>query len=334
MNYGWLKFRMFGQSLSVMESSMKFSFVIFLLFFTHVVLSHNRVVVINFETGSEDEQSNIITVANAGGDFSDIYSALGSIDSASSENPYLIVLAPGLYEVKEQIRMKPYVNITGSGTELTSLVSKIPNDADQMIVGAGNSILSDLSIELVSTLNRPTKNLMTCETGCTDLQRINARVTSTVTGRNMFGILVDGSDLNVEDSYIRVSGRYGGDSVAISVSAASLQLSDVDIAGSGTTLECFHCYLGVKDSQLSGGLPIRVVEGSPGDTIDISQSVLLASTGPTIQNPNVNAIPVYISRSSLKRSGAGDLVSGPEIFCVTSDNGLAEGLDRSCSIVP
>ncbi len=60
-----------------------------------------------------------ITVAEEGGDFPTLRDALNSITDAAAQRPYLIRVLPGVY--REQVRMKPYVDIFGSGADLCSI---------------------------------------------------------------------------------------------------------------------------------------------------------------------------------------------------------------------
>ena len=93
---------------------------------------------------------NIITVAKKNGDFTNLRQAINSISDASAENPYLIVIAPGKYQVNATIVMKPYVSITGSGKKTTTLwgnIGSIDARTSAIIRGASNATLSNIKIE-------------------------------------------------------------------------------------------------------------------------------------------------------------------------------------------
>ncbi len=83
----------------------------------------DKVVVIPLSGGKQ--VSNIVTVAKSGGDFTDLQEAIDSISDAREDNPYLIVIGPGRYEVEQTITTKDYVIITGSGRDVTTLVGKL-----------------------------------------------------------------------------------------------------------------------------------------------------------------------------------------------------------------
>ena len=87
----------------------------------------------------------MVIVAKSGGDFTSIQSALDSITDASTSNRYLVYVAPGVYS--EQVTMKPYVDIQGSG-ELTTKITYayFPNEF-YTVQGASNAELRFLTVE-------------------------------------------------------------------------------------------------------------------------------------------------------------------------------------------
>ena len=94
---------------------------------------------------------NVIVVAKSGGDFTSIQAALDSITDASDTNRYLVWVAPGIYE--EQVTMKEYVDIEGSGQNTTTIVwtggSEPPNDGptSATLRAAHHSELRFLTVE-------------------------------------------------------------------------------------------------------------------------------------------------------------------------------------------
>jgi hypothetical protein len=101
---------------------------------------------------------NVVTVAKAKGDFTDVVSALNSITDASVNNQYLIYIGPGIYFSATPIVMKEYVHITGSGQNVTTLSSLMSdNDYDSgnaaLIKGASHTSLSNLKVYNVGLSN-------------------------------------------------------------------------------------------------------------------------------------------------------------------------------------
>lgn len=114
----------------------------------HKTLAHARTIIIPLSENNISPLSNIITVAKKGGDFSDPIKALLSITNASQSSPYLIVIAPGTYNLTSPLIMKEFVNINGTGEELTYLTKSFPESETSraIIIGSNNASLSDLSI--------------------------------------------------------------------------------------------------------------------------------------------------------------------------------------------
>ncbi len=93
--------------------------------------------------GSEYE--NVVIVAQSGGDFTSIQSALNSITDNSATNSYLVWVAPGTYT--ETVTMKQYVDIEGAGELLTKITftgSAATNTGT--VTGVNNAELRFLSV--------------------------------------------------------------------------------------------------------------------------------------------------------------------------------------------
>jgi hypothetical protein len=90
----------------------------------------------------------VVVVAKTGGDFTSVQAAVDSITDASAANPYLVWVAPGVYE--EQVTMKPYVHLQGAGQEATIITSDASSSAwppDQAtLILASDVTLRDLTV--------------------------------------------------------------------------------------------------------------------------------------------------------------------------------------------
>lgn len=71
--------------------------------------------------------ANVVVVAKSGGDFTSVQEAIDSITDASSTNPYLVWIAPGVYDEagEEGSTMRPYVHLQGSGQEATVIAETV-----------------------------------------------------------------------------------------------------------------------------------------------------------------------------------------------------------------
>ncbi|MFC2043320.1 hypothetical protein ACFLUA_04140 [Chloroflexota bacterium] len=90
--------------------------------------------------------ANVVIVAKSGGDFTSIQEALDSIIDAGESNHYLVKVMPGEYY--EQVMMKEYVDIEGSGELNTKILYwAIRTLTEGTLGGANNAELRFLSIE-------------------------------------------------------------------------------------------------------------------------------------------------------------------------------------------
>ena len=89
---------------------------------------------------------NLLVVAKSGGDYTTITNALNSITDNSADNPYLIYVAPGIYN--ETVTMKPYVDIEGAGEQATKITyTGSVFYSTGTVVSADNAELRFLSVE-------------------------------------------------------------------------------------------------------------------------------------------------------------------------------------------
>ena len=65
----------------------------------------------------------VVTVAVSGGDYTSVQAAIDSITDANDNKPYLVWVAPGVYN--GSVTMKPHVHLQGSGQEATVITSSV-----------------------------------------------------------------------------------------------------------------------------------------------------------------------------------------------------------------
>ncbi len=88
---------------------------------------------------SNDRQNEVV-VAKQGGDYTSISEALSKIKLNSANNRWLITVKPGIYN--EQVILKPYVDIVGSGRENTR-ITQINHSA---LIASSKSSVSNMTI--------------------------------------------------------------------------------------------------------------------------------------------------------------------------------------------
>lgn len=94
--------------------------------------------------------ANLIVVAPRGGDFTNPIDALNAITDASADNPYLVRIMPGTYDLGiATLVMKPHVDIEGSG-ELNTRLKGSAADAG-VVAGASFAELRHLTVEASGT---------------------------------------------------------------------------------------------------------------------------------------------------------------------------------------
>ncbi|MBN2894862.1 MAG: hypothetical protein JXK05_03100 [Campylobacterales bacterium] len=95
--------------------------------------------------------ANVMTVKSSGGDYSSPIDAMAAIKDANATNPYTIVMGAGDFDIgTQQLVMKPYVRLVGSGRDDTFIngarVSVSGDGSSALIRGAQGSTLESLSV--------------------------------------------------------------------------------------------------------------------------------------------------------------------------------------------
>jgi hypothetical protein len=143
----------------------------------------------------------VITVAKQGGDFTTITAALSSITDNSSTNTYLIRVMPGTYN--EAITMKEYVDIIGSGWEVT----KIAQADATVVTGASNSRIEGFEIEFTGSSYVATG--MVSMTSLTNFLMRNIYFDYTNSGTlQLFYCATLNTNVRIKDSRVNASNKY------------------------------------------------------------------------------------------------------------------------------
>lgn len=99
--------------------------------------------------------ANVVTVAKSGGDYTSPIAALAAITTASATNPYLVKVMPGVYDLgAASLQMKPYVDLEGSGPEVT-VITTANNNIDAALCTSGTVLMANnmavRNIKIVNT---------------------------------------------------------------------------------------------------------------------------------------------------------------------------------------
>lgn len=197
--------------------------------------------------------ANIIWVATAGGDFTDLISAMNSTGSPTLSNSYLIRIAPGEYSLSGRLNMKPYVAIEGSGQNVTTLTLDASHSSTgplaAMVVGAADSSLSNLSM-----FNSGSGNVKIGIYNDAVSPQISNVTVSVSGGIDQYGIYNDSAATTISDMNITVG---GGGGIQHGFAATSTPFSII------------------RSSRISA--PGNSVNVSPGSNAYISNSILTGS---------------------------------------------------------
>lgn len=77
-----------------------------------------------------------------------LLNALSSITDASNSNPYLIMIEPGVYNIgTSSLQMKSYVDIQGSGENITKITGSIDGNTTGVLLGGNLTALYSVTVE-------------------------------------------------------------------------------------------------------------------------------------------------------------------------------------------
>jgi len=216
-----------------MKNLLRISFSI--IFFTLVahgnVVAQNKVVVIPMAGDDLKPLANIITVAKENGDFSDPIAAMNSITDASETNPYLVVIAPGDYDLGTGfIDIKSFVRLAGSGPQATILRSTRASTIGGAIQFNDNANLQDLSLIVSGTSSSSQIALGNISAGKNIISNVHVLMDNeNSTERNAY--FVRATDSIIRDSVFEITGGTGtAYGIRSSGAGTDLIVSDMIIA--------------------------------------------------------------------------------------------------------
>ena len=305
---------------------------------------------------------NVITVAKARGDFTDPVAAVNSISDASANNPYLVVIGPGVYTLTQTLVMKEHVDITGSGENVTKLVGAIsggsPMDASSAIIsGANNAALSSLTVEntggdygsvaLYNNNASPSVNNVTATAsgGTNNCGVYNAsssptmsNVTATASGGSYsYGVYnYNSSSPTMSNVTATVSGGTGENVGVYNYTSSSPTMSNVNATASGGTGQSIGVYNYVSSSPMMTN--VTATATATGEELSIG--VYCGSSDPTIirrttMEGDTNGL--YITNATVTVSQStiiGGVSTSGTKTCVACDNGTGTALLGDCTTTP
>lgn len=295
--------------------------------------------VLSIKGDSAMELKNVVTVSASGADFTDPIAAIESITDAATDNPYLVVIGPGVYALTTTMTMKPYVSVAGSGQQVTRLMGEVSHvDSFYMsflVVVADNTTLRDLTV--VNTGDGGIATAIFTENSSSIIQDVTALCSN---GNINFGIATYNSSSNLIN--VTAKAFNGNNNVGVDIACSSVTMNNVYAeAYDGSTYN-----YGVRNNcstTSKSAFPIMINMHAKGSGVN-SSNVGIMNDGSSLNTPilrnctmegstdGVMADGVYTQVRVMNSSinGGVRVINGADIACLNSDNGDMRELDTSC----
>jgi len=239
----------------------------------------NQTPTATIDTGFCAKLANIIYVAKSDGDFATITAALNSIADASATNPYLIRVAPGVYE--EQVTMKPYVSIEGAGEGITTIKytgSTTGDSSSATVIGANYAELRYLTVQSISTQIMPISSNTSIYNKGTSPTLSHLTI---IASGGKFSLGVDNNSSSPIMSNLSITASGGFFSEGVYNNSSSPTMSNLTITASGGA--SYGVYNN-SSSPVMSNLTITTSSGGMG-----SNGVYNNSSSPTMNNFTITA---------------------------------------------
>jgi hypothetical protein len=272
----------------------------------------------NILSGKGTPYQNVIIVAKSGGDYTSVQGAMNTINDASETNPYLVWVAPGVYQ--ERVTMKPWVDIQGAGQNMTTIKSGGLSEATSgVVVGADNASLRDLTVETDGGNNTSYPIGIYLDTASPTIQRVTIKAYNGLNA--VIGITIRNSSPLVEEVSITCSTSVYTNIYCVFIQMYSKPVfRDLSIEAQGTGFGDMYGIFNTWNSEVKiDGLKITL-SGSGGST---SAAINTWDDVPDTYNTSIEARNVQI-QNNVVASGTGDLGVWNRGSVVRLENGKIE----------
>lgn len=268
---------------SIRHNSFAILLMVLMLICMQTANSHQNVVVVPLFEADAAPLANIVRVSLADGDFNNPLDALASITNASAQKPYLIVIGPGTYILNQQLIMKPFVNIVGSGRAVTILKGGVSSnqfdDSAAFLITADNTRISDLSIE------NNVDSLSFCFGIKNSAQGNDIIDIGVIASGCAFAVGIQNSSAETAIARVSIKVHGSNNTVGIDNSTSTLDVSHTTIFGSGNTSNVGVRNNGghslIRNSRITvsgGGVQTGVLNGSDSSSARIIGSEISATS--------------------------------------------------------
>jgi len=183
----------------------------------------------------------VVIVAKSGGDYASIQAAIDSISDAAEDNPYLVWVAPGVYE--EQVRMAPYIHVQGAGQGVTVITS---SDTTVTLYLAAYTSLRDVTVIIEdSPYNYTYALLASASDNVMGTLVANVEAQALDVGTESHGCTLDGADTSVTLLDVTAHAQGGTYNYALDVldgATAIVEGGSFTVAGGGTLSYAIYSY--------------------------------------------------------------------------------------------
>jgi len=233
--------------------------------------------------------------------------AINAITDATASNPYLVIIEPGIYDIGSTgLTMKPYVDIQGSGEDVTKITGNVDSASSGVIICASNSELRFLTVENTGGANTiAIYNVLTDNSSLLHLTAIASGGTVSTCG-------VLNAFCTTTMVHVTSNASGGTYSQAVKNSYAGITMTSVAATASGGTTRTYGVY---NDNSPLGNL------------IPTMTDVIAVASGGTIASGvyNDNSDPTMMLVTAKASSGASN-------YGVWNVNGSHVKIDHSVII--
>lgn len=235
-----------------------------------------------------------------------LQTALANITTATQQQPYLITLSPGTYQLQAPLKMKAFVSLVGAGTLATHITGTGQADYHSgTVIGADHAALRSLTIE--NTGQAPYAIALYNHNASPRLQAVALRVSgATFYNAGVFNYLAN-PILSQVDIIIEASQQTTHNRGLYNLSA-SPELNQVNIQVALAETSSYGIY------NVSAGF----------NTLTIHHSRIQGATHSIVNAPGY-LVKVYVAHSQLAGS-----VNGGGLTCFSAFDGNYQALDARC----
>ena len=173
------------------------------------------------------------------GDYALLSTALAAITDATSSNPYVIKIAPGIYTETAPVVLKDYVDVEGSGQDITTIncaCGNASNTALSATVSAGNIVaeIRHLTINNTGGGNDYSTGVWTEDVADGSFSMLHVTATASGSGSSYYGVYNESSSPSMDNVTATATGgtyNYG----VYNYSSSSPTMNNVTATASGGT---------------------------------------------------------------------------------------------------